>query len=114
MFSYVIRRLLLIIPTLVGIMVLNFLIIQTAPGGPVEQIVAQLSGVDAAATDRIGGTQQGDAGSGPKNLSEFNSDSNSSKYRGARGLDPDLLILEIVFSETNRLCHLLLINFLYQ
>ena len=91
MFSYVIRRLLLIIPTLVGIMVLNFLIIQTAPGGPVEQIVAQLSGVDAAATDRIGGTQQGDAGSGPKILSEFNSDSNSSKYRGARGLDPDLI-----------------------
>ena len=62
MLAYIIRRLLLIIPTLIGIMVINFAIVQFAPGGPVEQIIAQLSGTDVGATARIGGTGGTEAG----------------------------------------------------
>ena len=56
MFAYIVRRLLLIIPTLFGIMVINFLIIQVAPGGPVEQLIARLSGTAVEATARLGGS----------------------------------------------------------
>ena len=45
MLAYIIRRLLLIVPTLLGILTLNFVIIQAAPGGPVEQMIAQLEGI---------------------------------------------------------------------
>ncbi len=44
MFAYIVRRLLLLIPTLFGIMVINFLVVQAAPGGPVEQMIARLKG----------------------------------------------------------------------
>ena len=47
MSAYIVRRLLLMIPTLFAIMVINFVIIQVAPGGPVEQIISQLTGVGA-------------------------------------------------------------------
>ena len=53
MTAYIIRRLLLIVPTLFAIMLINFVIIQTAPGGPVEQIIAQLTGQGAAITERV-------------------------------------------------------------
>ena len=49
MFAYIIRRLFLIIPTLFGILTLNFIIIQAAPGGPVEQMIAQIEGLDGSA-----------------------------------------------------------------
>ena len=62
MLAYLVRRLLLIIPTLLGIMVINFAIIQFAPGGPVEQIIAQLTGADVGATSRIGGGGGTEAG----------------------------------------------------
>ena len=55
MISYLIRRLLLVIPTLVGIMVINFAIIQAAPGGPVEQMIAKIRGADVDPTARISG-----------------------------------------------------------
>ena len=45
MFAYIVRRVLLMIPTLFGIMLVNFVIIQAAPGGPVEQMIAQLLAV---------------------------------------------------------------------
>lgn len=80
MAAYILRRLLLIIPTLFGILLLNFVIIQAAPGGPVEQMIAKLEGFDAAtggATGRISGGGQETASSG--------------QYRGAQGLDPDLI-----------------------
>lgn len=77
MLAYVFRRLLLIIPTLFGILLINFIIIQAAPGGPVEQAIAKLEGFEGA-TSRI-------AGGG----SEVASGSNN--YRGAQGLDPDLI-----------------------
>ncbi|MCH8197966.1 MAG: microcin ABC transporter permease, partial [Proteobacteria bacterium] len=54
MLNYIIRRLLLIIPTLLGIMVINFIVIQAAPGGPVDQLIAQLRGEGVAATERVG------------------------------------------------------------
>ena len=57
MTAYIIRRLLLIVPTLFAIMLINFVIIQTAPGGPVEQVIAQLTGEGAAITERV--TQSG-------------------------------------------------------
>jgi microcin C transport system permease protein len=84
--AYALRRLLLIIPTLFGILTINFAIIQTAPGGPVEQMIAKVRGTDVGATSRFTGTQ--DMG--------FSQDkpvyaSGESKYRGARGLDPEFV-----------------------
>ncbi len=81
MLAYILRRLLLIIPTLLGILLINFVIIQAAPGGPVEQMIAKLEGFDAAAggaTGRIagGGAEVAAAGA---------------SYRGAQGLDPELV-----------------------
>ncbi|MBL4907110.1 MAG: microcin ABC transporter permease, partial [Sneathiella sp.] len=60
MLAYIIRRLLLMIPTLFGIMVLNFAVIQFAPGGPIEQIIAEIQGTAVGATSRIGGSGAGD------------------------------------------------------
>ena len=60
MSSYIIRRLLLMIPTLLGIMLVSFAVVQFAPGGPIERIIAQLSGSDTGATSRISGSQSGD------------------------------------------------------
>jgi microcin C transport system permease protein len=88
MAAYILRRLLLIIPTLLGILTINFLIIQAAPGGPVEQAIAQLQGLDSSATSRFDGTAQSDLSS---NTQTSATDSNGSTYRGARGLDPALV-----------------------
>lgn len=80
MLSYILRRLLLIIPTLLGIMVLNFIIVQAAPGGPVEQMLAQIQGEAVDATARVSGGGSEVAGS-----------SGGSDYRGAQGIPPDLI-----------------------
>ena len=53
MLAYILRRLLLMVPTLFGIMVINFVIVQAAPGGPVEQMIAQLQGTAVDATARF-------------------------------------------------------------
>ncbi len=82
---YILKRILLIFPTLLGIMVINFLIVQTAPGGPVEQIIAELTGEETSATARITGGSGGDLGA-TSGTSEFNTG-----YEGARGLDPDFV-----------------------
>src|SRR3546814_4556489 len=55
MLAYIVRRLLLIIPTLFGIMILNFVIVQAAPGGPVEQAIAQITGIGGGAVERVAG-----------------------------------------------------------
>ena len=89
MLAYIIRRLVLIIPTLFGIMLVNFVIVQAAPGGPVEQMIAQIKGVAVAATARVGGAPSAElsrAGAAPA-LGE----AAASKYRGARGLDPEFI-----------------------
>ncbi|CAI8836339.1 MULTISPECIES: microcin C ABC transporter permease YejB [Pseudomonas] len=73
MFAYIVRRLLLIIPTLVIILLVNFVIVQAAPGGPVEQAIAHLQGIG-------GGAVGGSSGDGV-----------SSGSRASRGLDPKLI-----------------------
>ncbi|MFP3543252.1 microcin C ABC transporter permease YejB [Rhizobium sp. SIMBA_035] len=80
--AYILRRLLLMIPTIIGIMAISFTVIQFAPGGPVEQVIAQLTGQADSADQRLSGGggdllgQGGDEGS---------------RYRGAQGLDPELI-----------------------
>jgi microcin C transport system permease protein len=87
MYAYVARRLLLLIPTLLGILLLNFVIVQAAPGGPVERIVAELRGTGVEATARIGGTAAGD-GAPQASAQAFEG---TSGYRGAQGIDPELI-----------------------
>ncbi len=74
------------IPTLLGIMLINFIIIQTAPGGPVEQAIAQITGEGADITGRI--TQ---SGAGETLAPTALPGSTESRYRGAQGLDPDFI-----------------------
>ncbi len=88
MTQYLLKRLLLIIPTLLGIMVINFFIIQAAPGGPVEQMIAKIRGSDVDATARISGSGN-DMGS--QSHSIVDSHALESKYRGAQGLDPEFI-----------------------
>jgi microcin C transport system permease protein len=87
MLAYLLRRLLLIIPTLIGIMALNFFIAQVAPGGPVEQLLSRLQGTAQSSTARItGGGSEAMSSGGGSSGSE-----SSSSYRGARGLDPEFI-----------------------
>src|ERR687893_1024483 len=88
MLAYIARRILLMIPTLLGIMFISFVIVQFAPGGPVERILAQLQGTDAGATSRIAGGASGDFGGGQGTQPGAATDTTSSRYRGAQGLDP--------------------------
>lgn len=94
MFTYVVRRLLLMIPTLLGIMVLNFLIVQAAPGGPIEQIVAKLQGNAVDATARVSGSSGADAAGPGQTLRENNAATTAvaSRYKGAQGVDPELIL----------------------
>ncbi|MDP2377149.1 microcin C ABC transporter permease YejB [Reyranella sp.] len=88
MLSYILRRLMLVIPTLFGIMVVNFFIVQAAPGGPVEQMISQIQGTAIGATERFSGSasggeiaQRGQAGAS----------GDAGAYRGARGLPRELI-----------------------
>src|ERR1700760_4570494 len=87
MTAYIIRRLLFMIPTIFGIMLVSFVVVQFAPGGPVERVIAQLSGNDTGATSRISGSAGGDFGSRGALQSGAQMEV-TSKYRGAQGLDP--------------------------
>jgi microcin C transport system permease protein len=89
MASYIFRRVLLMIPTIFGIMLISFLVVQFAPGGPVERIIAQIQGTDVSATARIGGGTGGDFGGG--SASSGGDTGLNSKYRGAQGLDPEFI-----------------------
>ncbi len=89
MLNYILRRLLLMIPTLLGIMLISFVIVQFVPGGPVERMISQLQGHDIDATARFGG---GDGGGADMAIGAGGSDGGAaSKYRGAQGLDPELV-----------------------
>ena len=92
MAAYIVRRLLLIIPTLWAIITLNFIIVQVAPGGPVDQAIANMQGIGSnRILERVSGEgreevrQEGGAGLGPGAGEE------RSLYRGARGLDPEVI-----------------------
>src|SRR6202008_3032541 len=88
MSAYIARRILLMVPTLLGILFVSFVVVQFAPGGPVERVIAQLSGADTGGTSRISG---GGGDCGPLGQVGASSDAVSSKYRGAQGLDPDFI-----------------------
>jgi len=90
MLNYILRRLLFIVPTLLGIMTLNFLIVQAAPGGPIEQIIAKLQGSSVEATARFGGSSNGDTAN-PAPLMKASESFNQSRYPGAQGVDPELI-----------------------
>ena len=87
MFAYIVRRLALIPLTLVGIIAINFVIVQIAPGGPVEQMLAQLKDTAVEATARISGTTGTETSASPQQPGS----SQSSNYRGAQGLDPEFI-----------------------
>ncbi len=80
---YLIKRLLLVIPTLFLIMMINFIVIQFAPGGPVEQAIANVTGEGVAATERV-------TRDASENVIRSRSGGDS-KYRGAQGLDPEFI-----------------------
>ncbi len=89
MISYIARRLLLMVPTLLGILFVSFVVVQFAPGGPIERVIAQISGADTGATSRISGSSGGDLGA--RAQPGGGSEAGSSKYRGAQGLDPEFI-----------------------
>ena len=90
--AYILRRLLLVIPTLLGVMVINFGLVQFVPGGPIEQVLARIEG-DGDSIQSIAGTEDAaidDEGSG---------------YVGARGLPPEFLAeLEVQFGFARIVC----------
>ena len=91
MLAYIIRRLLFIIPTLFAVMVVNFAVLQFLPGGPVEQLIAQIQGTGVEATARYGSGVQSDIGPGQQTQRVAARDAGVSKYRGAQGLDPEFI-----------------------
>src|ERR1700759_1084585 len=78
--SYLLRRALLVIPTLFGIIAINFVVVQFAPGGPVEQMIAELRGRGSGVTGRMTGADAAET-----------MPSGDGSYRGARGLDPHVI-----------------------
>src|SRR4030081_2305012 len=89
MSAYIARRIFLMIPTLLGILFVSFIVVQFAPGGPVERVIAQLSGADTGGTSRVSGSSGGDFGA--RTQMGAAGDAVTSKYRGAQGLDPDFV-----------------------
>ncbi len=93
MYAYIVRRLIFMVPTLFGIMVINFFIMQTAPGGPVHQMIAQLEGTAIDVTSRFTA-----AGEGEVAIADVDAQAQQqagadvvSRYRGARGIPPELI-----------------------
>jgi microcin C transport system permease protein len=91
MAAYIIRRNLFMIPTMFGVMLVAFVVVQFAPGGPVEQVIAKLTGAETGATSRISGSAGGDFGSRGMAQGASQVDAVNSKYRGAQGLDPEFI-----------------------
>ncbi len=87
MISYILRRLLLIIPTLWAIITVNFIVVQIAPGGPVDQMIAEMQGFGGANMDRISGSAS-DMGIGVQSTAQSG---NQNQYRGSQGLDPEVI-----------------------
>ncbi|MFA5906330.1 MAG: microcin ABC transporter permease, partial [Desulfobacula sp.] len=83
MTAYILRRLILVIPTLWAIVTINFFIIQVAPGGPVDQFIAKLQGLDSGVMEQVSG--EGKAEITKTDVKE------KSTYRGAQGLDPQVI-----------------------
>src|SRR5438045_7765646 len=89
MTAYLARCILLMSHTVLGILFVSFIVVQFAPGGPVERVIAQLSGADTGGASRISGSSGGDFGA--RTQMGASGDAVNSKYRGAQGLDPDFV-----------------------
>jgi microcin C transport system permease protein len=87
MLTYIVRRLLLMIPTLLGIMLVSFVVVQFAPGGPVERVIAQLTGNDVSASQRV----SGGGADAARQAASTAAEAAASRYRGAQGLDPQFI-----------------------
>src|ERR1700723_2394423 len=88
MSAYIARRIFLMLPTLLGILFVSFVVVQFAPGGPVERVIAQLSGADTSGGSRISG---GGGDLRPVGPGSAAAGAVSLKYRGAQGLDPEFI-----------------------
>ncbi|WP_166302001.1 microcin C ABC transporter permease YejB [Bradyrhizobium sp. 2S1] len=96
MSAYIARRIFLMLPTLLGILFVSFVVVQFAPGGPVERVIAQINGADTGGTSRVSGGG-GDFGA-QRGQGAGAAGATNSKYRGAQGLDPDFIKkLEVQF-----------------
>ena len=84
--AYIVRRILLMLPTLLGILFVSFVVVQFAPGGPIDRVIAQLSGADTGGLSRVSGGG-GDLGNRAQ-VGAAGANAVNSKYRGAQGLDP--------------------------
>ncbi len=91
MLAYIIRRLFLIIPTLFGIMLINFVVIQAAPGGPVEQLIGQITGEGADLLERVTQSGTGEVTQQTAGDGGAQGTGPTPKYRGAQGLDPEFI-----------------------
>jgi microcin C transport system permease protein len=88
MFNYILKRLILVIPTLLGIVTINFFLVQMAPGGPMETMIAKLTGEEVTAEQRALRQDGGDSGG---SFSIADDSSPASMYRGAEGISPELI-----------------------
>jgi microcin C transport system permease protein len=89
--AYILKRLLLMVPTLLGIMLMTFAVIQFVPGGPVERVIAQIQGTDTDAAGRISGNTGSEVGGGQEQAAGTAGGDTAFKYRGAQGLDPEFI-----------------------
>src|SRR5204863_8487530 len=87
MFASFARCLVFVIPTLFGIMLTNFVIVQAAPGGPVDLMIARLRGHMGEATARVAGTGGGESGGGARAVRGGAGEEGST--RASQGIDPD-------------------------
>ncbi len=81
--AYILRRLILVVPTLLAIVTINFFIIQIAPGGPVDQFIAGMQGLDSGIMEQVTGSSESEL--------EETDIKETSSYRGAKGLDPEVI-----------------------
>ena len=81
MARYILKRLFLIVPTLLGIVTVNFFIVQLAPGGPVDQMIAQMSGEMSGIGTRIAGAAE-----------TVGTTETTTQFPGAEGIDPELIV----------------------
>ena len=88
--AYIIKRFLLMIPTLLGVMLMTFAVIQFVPGGPIEQVIAKMQGTGTDSTSRITGDTGNEAG-GNQQTQPGSGGETTFKYRGSQGLDPEFI-----------------------
>ncbi len=89
--AYILKRFLLMIPTLLGVMLMTFAVIQFVPGGPIEQVIARMQGTGTDSTSRITGDTGNEAGGNQQTQTGTGGGETAFKYRGAQGLDPEFI-----------------------